>query len=488
MALAATLAGILVALLAVYAAGPWRDGYRVAEHHGEHRGTAEASAGGSAGGDSAPQGGIPGETRITPALLAPVEGNPTGPAPTDAGVQAALTPLLADPIFGGTGKVAVSVVDVASGRVLYSVDAGRAATPASTTKITTAVAALASLGADHRITTRVVAGADPGTIVLVGGGDPTLTALDGSQYAGQYAPARLDQLAAATAASLRRNGVTGVKLTYDVSLYSGPVSHPIGANENIAPVVPLMADEGRVTAKTVEAPSQRLTDPAGNAAQQFAQALAQQGIAVNGKPAAGQAPAGAAELGAVQSPPLTSVVEQMLTASDNDIAEALIRQIALAKGQPASFDGGTAAVREVLTGLGVDLGAMDLKDGSGLNRNDRLPPAVLTRVLALAASADHPTLRPALTGMPIAGFTGTLQERFDENASRDAAGLVRAKTGSLTGVSTLAGIVRDKDGRLLAFAFLADRIPTSNNAENAREPLDAMAATLAGCGCGTPGT
>ncbi|NUU25928.1 MAG: D-alanyl-D-alanine carboxypeptidase, partial [Streptomycetaceae bacterium] len=197
VALAATIAGILLAVLVVWAAGPWDGGYRSGEHHGDHGGVTQAAPAGPGGGAL---GGGGGERGITPQVLAPVDENPAGATPTDAGLKATLTPLLADPALGG--KVAVSVVDAVSGRPLFTVDADRGATPASTTKITTAVAALTALPADKRLTTRVVMGAEPGTIVLVGGGDPTLTALDGSQYAG-YAPARLDRLAEATANALR---------------------------------------------------------------------------------------------------------------------------------------------------------------------------------------------------------------------------------------------------------------------------------------------
>ncbi|UGQ09167.1 D-alanyl-D-alanine carboxypeptidase/D-alanyl-D-alanine-endopeptidase [Yinghuangia sp. ASG 101] len=477
MALGATIAGVVLALLAVWAAGPWRGGYRVGEHHGaKGRGTQAASA------DVESSAAATDERRITPPVLTPVDADPAGPAPTDDGVRAALAPLLADPALGD--DVAVSVVDAVTGRALFTANADRGATPASTTKITTAVAALSVLPADYRLTTSTVLGASPDTVVLVGGGDPTLTALDGAQYAGQFAPARLDRLAAETAAALRASGRTSIKLAYDTTLFTGPVNHPISPNDNIASVVPLMTDEGRTDATKTGVPGLRVTDPAVKAAEQFAQMLAKEGIAVNGKPAAATAPPAATRLAAVQSPLIAEYVEHMMTDSDNDMAEALLRHVAIAKGKPASFEGGTQAVREALTGLGVDLGAMNLKDGSGLDKRNELPPAVLTRLITLTSAADHPELRTALTGMPIAGFTGTLADRFGAQNSLAAAGLVRAKTGSLTGVSTLAGVVRDHDGRLIAFAFLADDVP--GGADVARPALDRMAAALAGCGCGTP--
>jgi len=180
----------------------------------------------------------------------------------------------------------------------------------------------------------------------------------------------------------------------------------------------------------------------------------------------------------VRSAPLSTLVEQMLHASDNVIAECLARQVALAEHQPASFTGAAAAVRAVLVRLGVDPGP-GMVDGSGLAASDRVAAAVLARVLRLAAATAR--LRYLISGLPVAAWSGTLAGRFESAASRAAAGVVRAKTGTLTGVSALAGLVHDRSGRLVAFAFVADRAGPTAAAEAA---LDALAARLAGCGCG----
>ncbi|MFD0630479.1 D-alanyl-D-alanine carboxypeptidase/D-alanyl-D-alanine-endopeptidase [Catenulispora yoronensis] len=173
------------------------------------------------------------------------------------------------------------------------------------------------------------------------------------------------------------------------------------------------------------------------------------------------------------------MVEHMLTVSDNDLAEALLRQVALAGGKPATFEGGVAAVREQLGRLGVGLTGLSVLDGSGLSRDDRISPAFLVSVLSAAAADDHPDLRAALTGLPVAGLTGTLAEdgRYTTPQSSAGAGLVRAKTGSLTGVVTLAGLVRDNDGQLLVFALMADQ---ATDTASARAAVDRIATTLAG--------
>jgi D-alanyl-D-alanine carboxypeptidase/D-alanyl-D-alanine-endopeptidase (penicillin-binding protein 4) len=176
----------------------------------------------------------------------------------------------------------------------------------------------------------------------------------------------------------------------------------------------------------------------------------------------------------------------MLTRSDNDLAEALVRQIAIAKRQPATFSGGAAALQgvlaDVLVQVGTTPGAVRLVDGSGLSRLDRVQPGALTRLLAAVAGADRERLFPVLSGLPVAGFDGTLERRYRKGPALPAAGVVRAKTGTLNGVSALAGLVRTKDGRLLAFDFTADSVPLSS-ALASQTALDRLAAALAGCGC-----
>jgi len=176
----------------------------------------------------------------------------------------------------------------------------------------------------------------------------------------------------------------------------------------------------------------------------------------------------------------------MLSRSDNDLAEALARQVALTRGEPASFAGASSAIGGVLQGVLARVGApadsVRLQDGSGLSRLDRLQPAALTRLLAATAGSDRAQLAPVLSGLPVAGFDGTLDDRFRAGPAATAAGVVRAKTGTLNGVGALAGLVRTRDGRLLAFALAADALPVGGT-RAAQTALDRLAATLARCGC-----
>jgi D-alanyl-D-alanine carboxypeptidase/D-alanyl-D-alanine-endopeptidase (penicillin-binding protein 4) len=457
---AATGTGLVLALLAVLATGPWQGGQRGAE-----RALAAAAHGVRPGGHPVAPRPVAAAPQWHPAqeVLAPAGQPAADPAAT--GLAAALAPLLKS----AGGRVTAAVADPATGRLLLSVGGDRPQPPASTNKLLTATAALALLGPEHRIRTTVVTSG--GRLVLVGGGDPTLTTSDNP------AGNSLAALARQTATALRAAGTTGVRLAYDTSLFTGPDRHPIGRNDNIALVQPLLADEGRIDpSSTEDAP--RYDDPAAASAVSFARLLAKDGIAVQGAPQQATAAPGAPVLAAVQSGPLAGIVERMLTESDNDIAESLNRLTAIAAGQPASFAGGAAAVRQTLTRLGLDLTGVQLRDGSGLDEDDAIPAAVLTRVLALDASPAHPELRAVLSGLPVAGFTGTLDDRFDGTGG---AGVVHAKTGSLTGVDTLAGTVVDRDGRLLVFAFMSHGTGALGSA---RALLDALAGHLAACGCG----
>jgi len=395
----------------------------------------------------------------------------SAPMPTASGLAAALRAPLADSRLGG--RINARVVDVLTGRVLAEENGSRLATPASTTKILTAVATLATVPADFRFTTRVVAGARPGEVVLVGGGDPTLAAGQRPQYAGA---ARIADLAAA----VRKAGVRHVtRVVVDSSRFIGSDLGPGWDADDVsggyvAPITPVMVDGGRLrpghTARSV-----RPDLAAGTA---LARALGAPKAVVN----PGRAAAGAKILGTVRSAPLTTIVEQALTASDNVLAECLARQVATQTQAPASFAGAAAAVRKALVRLGVPAAGIHLVDDSGLSRQDEISPAALTATLRIAASTAHPALHAAFQGMPVGGYAGTLAERYRDAGSRVGAGYVRAKTGTLSGVSSLAGVVQDRSGRLLAFALMADRVSTTGTLA-AEDALDAIAATLPSCGC-----
>jgi serine-type D-Ala-D-Ala carboxypeptidase/endopeptidase (penicillin-binding protein 4) len=423
-------------------------------------------------------------------VLATASGQPTGTdAATSAGVARAIAPMVGSPLFGS--QLGVLVTNLATGQVLYSRNASSGFTPASTTKLATATAALTELGPSATFSTTVVTGASASDIVLVGGGDPTLAA--GPQPATDYPqPATLRELAARAAAALRARGRHKVHLGYDTSLYSGPglaASWPSDyvSTGNVSVITPLEADQGRVTSAGAPADNEisngpRSSDPSGLAASVFAGYLRADGIAVSGSPARVVAPQAAQNLASVQSPPLSAIVQWMLEESNNVIAENLARHVALAGGQPATFAGAAAAEESVLHSLGIT-GTIDLNDGSGLSPDDKIAPGVLLQLINLAATRSR--LRSVLTGLPVANFSGTLLNGGSVFGSGGAAarGMVRAKTGNLSNVAALAGIAYARNGQLLGFAVMADKIPASTGLVQAATEMTGLATVLAGCGC-----
>lgn len=411
----------------------------------------------------------------TPAAVRQATAPPSSPAapsstprePRPRAVLRALRPLLHGPGLGR--QLRAEVVDADTGTALFASGAHRPVAPASTAKLLTAAALLTVRPPTYRITTTVRA-APQGVLVLVGGGDPTLTGAPRGKPGAYPEAARITGLAdqiLATHVPVRR-------IVVDDSLFTGPSISPAWAPEDVpssyaSAITAVMADGGRA------APGDaiRSAQPDLAAGHELASALHQPRL-----PVTGGSTATGRVVATVHSAPLSVLVEQMLQESDNVIAECLARQVAIARHLPVSFTGGATAIRQVLRGLHVPV-QPGMVDGSGLAARDRLTVATLTSVLETII--NRPTLHPVLAGLPVAGWSGTLDARYLSGRARFGAGRVRAKTGTLTGVSALAGLVHDTDGRLLVFAFDADRVRSTDAADAA---LDDLAAGLARCGCG----
>ncbi|MCW2767453.1 MAG: dacB [Nocardioides sp.] len=412
-----------------------------------------------------------------PAAAAPVTPADAGD-PASAKVRRAVAGLLDDRHLGK--HVLATVSALGGGAPLFTAGSGMAI-PASTTKLVTAAAALLALGPDATFQTRVVAdGRD--AISLIGGGDPYLASRPAPADAPTY-PQRADvvTLARATAAALRAHGRTRVRVGYDDTLFSGPAVNPHWPQDYIpdgvvSPVTALWVDEGRPTSGTG-----RVSDPSLTAATAFAGALSRAGIKVVGPPEARPATSAGGELASVSSAPLDQIVERVLEVSDNEAAEVLFRQVGVATEARGSSDAAVRGVRQILAQHGIDLHGSVLYDGSGLSRENRIDPRLLVDVLRTASTSADPDLRPVVTGLPVAGFTGSLAYRFEDGDPRGR-GRVRAKTGTLTGVSGLAGLANDLDGDVLVFVLIADKVPLADTL-GARNALDDAAAALGACRC-----
>ncbi|WP_461173558.1 D-alanyl-D-alanine carboxypeptidase/D-alanyl-D-alanine-endopeptidase [Arthrobacter sp. Z1-9] len=436
-----------------------------------------------------------------PATLAPDQGlaplDDSAAVPLASAVTAQLEPLLQTE---GGGTFTGLVQDALTGQVLFDRGGSESRVPASNLKLLTAVAALRSLGPEHRFTTKVLAGPAAGQVVLVGGGDVLLGPgeSNGDQVMGH---AGLATLAAQTVQALSAAGAAGeIKVLVDDSLFTGPALNPawesgdVAAGE-VAPLYPLALNSGRFDPAVTTGP--RPQDSAITVAGEFAARLRAAGAAAGlsvaaaverspqpaptaGEPAEG-AGGGPAVLAGVQSATVAQQVDHMLQESDNYLAEALGRLAAVAAGQPGSNDGATAAVLSQLADAGIPVDAMKLVDVCGLAMGNQVSARQFAEVVRAITLGSDSRLRAALDGFPVAGVTGTLDTRYGDDSTARGAGLVRAKTGTLNSVLALSGYVVDADGRLLVFSFIGNGL-TPGAAGN-RAALDRAATALAACGC-----
>ncbi|MDO5682917.1 MAG: D-alanyl-D-alanine carboxypeptidase/D-alanyl-D-alanine-endopeptidase, partial [Propionibacteriaceae bacterium] len=381
------------------------------------------------------------------------------------------------------------VIDESTGQTLYADNPDAGAVPASTLKVLTSLAALDVYGPDHRFTTRVLRDpAEPQRLYLVGGGDPYLAK---GPADGPPARSSILDLAAATATALEDAPPSAsptpvpptagqpVEIVVDTSLFAGPGWNPEWIpvyRDYAAETSALWVDGARPKGDAI---GPRDADPPQVAADAFVAELRHRGVEV-GPVTRGTSPDAATTVASVRSMPVENIVEQVLIYSDNDAAEVLFRHVGRHGGRSGSITDAQAAMQEVLTGLGAWSDGMRIVDGSGLARANRVSASALTHAVQLAVKPDADRYRAIPTGMSVAGVEGTLAGRFVAEGTAPGRGLVRAKTGTLTNVHSLAGYVRTEDGSWLVYAFLVtgeqDEYPT-------RVWLDRVTATLATCGC-----
>ena len=329
------------------------------------------------------------------------------------------------PVVAGLGDRSCLAVSVGGVPVPGLVD--RPTIPASSLKILVATAALEVLGPEHRFVTTVM-GASPvggvvdGDIVIVGGGDPLLSG-------DWYPTSNLDRFPVMThtsldalARSLGAAGVTEVRgrvlgdaTRYDDEWYAPDWDADIRGIE-AGPFAALLANDARV-----EGDPYRGDDPVRAATEEFSLRLAAAGIAVAGPGGSGLMTSGMVELARIESVPLVDVVAEMLTTSDNNTAELLVKEIGVATSGNGTRVDGLAGVAEALDRLGVPVGDLQLVDGSGLASGNIVRCSTLVGALEVA----HPAVRE---GLAILGRSGTLTGVL---ADHPLAGAVAAKTGTL---------------------------------------------------------
>jgi D-alanyl-D-alanine carboxypeptidase/D-alanyl-D-alanine-endopeptidase (penicillin-binding protein 4) len=363
-----------------------------------------------------------------------------------------------DTAVNGSGSDACFTVLTAAGPV-----ASRSAdTPylgASTQKLMTGAAALAVLGPDSTFTTRATAAGDPGTgtvdkLFLVGGGDPLLSTADFRAYldsdpktAGTPSTSMEALADAVVAKGLRRvNALVVDDTRQDQVRYLPQWSPSYKAEGQIGPLGALTVNHG--FSRFVGNSKTAVDDGALLAGDQFVKLLRARGVTVNGAVTHGKEPDGAAEVARIDSAPVSAIVAESVSASDNGGTEDLIREIGVKASRDGSTAAGVAAAMAKLAELGVPMTGVNLVDGSGLARENRVTCRALAYTMDLGV---RPEFKPLLDGLSVAGVSGTLA---DELLGTGLEGRLKGKTGFLNGVTGLAGIV--DVGRPLRFALVVN--------------------------------
>lgn len=380
------------------------------------------------------------------------------PLPTTS-VTSAVDAFMEDERMGGA--TAVTVIDAATGDVLERRNATAAVPPASSTKILTAAAALSQIDPTSRIATTAMLNGD--RVTLVGGGDILLTT--GTPEPGNIVQASLTDLAARTARGLEDAGITEVSIAVDDSLFEERgYASTWGEYDyrHVMPISSLAVNGGLIERNLYQ------EDPAINAAEIFAAELESYGVVISGDPVRARAPEGSSTLAAVRSATIEEIVRYMMKASDNSVSEVLGFLTASAMGLPTTFEGSLHAVEEAIGELGIDTSMLVLHDVCGLSNENEITSDVLAQTVY--HSLSDPSLGSLVSSFPVAYLDGTLTGR-----GADSAGFVRAKTGTLSHVVSLTGIVQTDSGGLLVFSAIA--YETANNWE-ARQGIDAFASAL----------
>jgi D-alanyl-D-alanine carboxypeptidase/D-alanyl-D-alanine-endopeptidase (penicillin-binding protein 4) len=374
-------------------------------------------------------------------------------------LRSELDAALADPVLGPARDATCLVVSEA-GSVIYARQAELPLVPASTMKVLTGMAALTRLGADTRYVTEARAAARPvdgvvnGSLWMIGTGDPLLLTSD---YAATFrnqpqVHTPLEQLADdIVAAGVRhvRGSVVGDESRYDRIRYVATWPRNYIVDNDIGPASALTVNDGFVSYP----PARRVAtdDPSQHAAAVLTRLLRARGVTVDGAPASDTFDGSGVVVGKVASPPIGDIVGAMIRESDNLTAELLVKELGVRFGGAGTWDAGLDVVRDTLADRGLRAEAMAAVDGSGLSRSDRLTCSLLMQAMEIVGPDG-----PVALAFPVAAESGTLADRFHGNP---AAGLLRAKTGSLRGVAGLAGYADAGADKLLAFALLANELP-----------------------------
>ncbi|MGA9277208.1 D-alanyl-D-alanine carboxypeptidase/D-alanyl-D-alanine endopeptidase [Ilumatobacter sp.] len=398
------------------------------------------------------------------------------------------TPVVAGftPELNDRSCVAVSV----DGEAVGEQNADIAVIPASTQKLVVAAAALDVLGNDYTYTTRVVAPAEPvegvveGNLVLVGGGDPVLSSdwypTSNLERRPVFNETSLDTLAdrvSEAGVTQVTGSVVGDGGRYDDEFFAPGWGNGVAGLE-AGPYDAVLVNDARVLGE-----DRRADEPNSAAAREFTRLLRDRGIVVAGEGQSGSADSlsSLVEVAMIESAPLTEIVDEMLTNSDNNTAELLVKEIGVEASPDAggTRQAGLDAIAERMAAWDIDMTNVVLVDGSGLSLDDRLTCSALLTVLQRSGPTE--TIGAAL---PVAGESGTLSDVFVDHP---VAGHLLGKTGTLNNppfnedppaVKALAGYLPVDGGGAVEYALVLNG-PTISDQSEYRPIWNAFADVLA---------
>lgn len=385
------------------------------------------------------------------------------------------------------GKFYAYAIDAVSGRVLVDLRGGETTPSASVLKVLTAASAMTNLPATYRAETKIFStAAEPGTIIVRGGGDHTLSRMTGESYTTYWRPARLETLAKKFYKVYPVDAQIA-RIILDTSFFESDSYNRYWkpsdrTNGYISHITALQVDADRANPDLTDKKysGYRSSDPVMAAGRAIKAALGERakGAIIE----RGYLPADAVEVTKVSSQTVNTWLGHAIGLSDNTETEFIARHAALAAGLPASFESIQPMVKSTLKTLGINSTGLIMKDASGLSQFNRVTPKMVAQLMAKVATSS--TYLARMEGMlPVAGRTGTLAGRFTGYNSV-ARGFVKAKSGYIPGLYSLAGIVDSKDGGRIAFAIFARSGDGKSVGYLARPALDSVAAKFYRCGLG----
>jgi len=363
--------------------------------------------------------------RLVGLLILVALGTPVVAGAQQTPLQTRLAKALRVPHVAPARSAAVAL-DLATGTVLFTQNPGLSLAPASNEKLPLTYAALTTLGPTYRIETDVLGEGEQdgttfsGTLVLRGGGDPTLSTAGLRSLAAQVRTYGIRRVTGGIVADESyfdsRRMVAGWKPSFFID-----ESPPLSA---------LVVNRARVGRTVTRSPALA----AGTA---FRTALRSAGVVVDGTMRMGRVDDFAIPIAQVESPTLAAILRFMDRESDNFTAELLLKQLGAVSVDRGTSAAGASVVMQALAEAGVPMAGVRIVDGSGLSRLDRLTANALAATLK-AAWAD-PTVKPAfVAALPVAGVNGTMEDRLRKAPAR---GRVLAKTGTTSDASALSGYV-----------------------------------------------